>query len=219
MYGDARTQVNTIVLWSYGQDHSWSGATSRILTEPLPFWQYTGCDWMGHQRKSHLVFAGCTQHSAVKYYKRACRNIRKFEEWRRTMEERGLRFVERRLDTWGAMNIKTSTQRSIYRRDSKERENTSWDRRWRMMENWKRKSPRVQSGWKNWKRVSGVLGDRKMNVNIKGKVYRTVVRPALVYGAETWALKKAHENILEVAVYATMDVWCYDRWTRWAMKE
>ena len=32
----------------------------------------------------------------------------------------------------------------------------------------------VQSVWKNWKRVSGVLCDRRMNVNIKGKVYRTV---------------------------------------------
>ena len=40
---------------------------------------------------------------------------------------------------------------------------------------------RVQSGWKNWKSVSGVLCDRKMNEKIKGKVYRTVVRPALTY--------------------------------------
>ena len=38
-----------------------------------------------------------------------------------------------------------------------------------------------------------------MNVKIKGKVYRTVVRPALMYKAETWALKKALENKLEVA--------------------
>ena len=43
----------------------------------------------------------------------------------------------------------------------------------------------VQSGWKNWKRVSGVLSDRKMNVKIKGKVYMTVP----VYGAETWQEK------------------------------
>ena len=34
---------------------------------------------------------------------------------------------------------------------------------------------RVQSGWKNWKRVSGVLCDRRMNMKIKGNVYRTVV--------------------------------------------
>ena len=33
----------------------------------------------------------------------------------------------------------------------------------------------------------------------QGKVYRTVVRPALMYRAETWALEKAQENKLEVA--------------------
>ena len=36
-------------------------------------------------------------------------------------------------------------------------------------------------------------------VQIKGKEYRTVVRPALMYGAEIWALKKAQQNKLEVA--------------------
>ena len=58
---------------------------------------------------------------------------------------------------------------------------------------------RVQSGWNNWKRVSGVLCDKRINGKIKGKVYRTVVRPALTYGADTWALKKAQERKLEVA--------------------
>ena len=36
-------------------------------------------------------------------------------------------------------------------------------------------------------------------MKIKGKVYRTVIRPALMYGAEPWALKKAQEKKLEVA--------------------
>ena len=36
-------------------------------------------------------------------------------------------------------------------------------------------------------------------MKIKGKVYRTVVKPALMYGAKTWALKKAQENTFEVA--------------------
>ena len=36
-------------------------------------------------------------------------------------------------------------------------------------------------------------------MKINGKVYRTVVRSALMYGAETWALKKAQEHKLEVA--------------------
>ena len=38
-------------------------------------------------------------------------------------------------------------------------------------------------------------------MKIKGKVYRTVVIPALMYGAETWALKKAQEKKLEVLRY------------------
>ena len=52
----------------------------------------------------------------------------------------------------------------------------------------------TECGWKNWKRVSGVLCNRRMNVKINGKVYRTVVRPALMYGAETRALKKAGQD-------------------------
>ena len=58
---------------------------------------------------------------------------------------------------------------------------------------------RIQSGWKNWKRVSGILCDRRISLRVKGKVYKTVVRPAMMYGAETWAVKKAQEKKLDVA--------------------
>ena len=44
-----------------------------------------------------------------------------------------------------------------------------------------------------------MLCDRRMNLNIDGKVYKTVVRPALVYGTEIWECKNAKENKLEVA--------------------
>ena len=33
----------------------------------------------------------------------------------------------------------------------------------------------------------------------QGEVYKTVVRPAMMYGAETWAVKKAQEKKLDVA--------------------
>ena len=45
----------------------------------------------------------------------------------------------------------------------------------------------------------GVLCDRRMKVKIKRQVYKTIVRPAMMYGAETWAVEKAHEKKMEVA--------------------
>ncbi|KAK3545481.1 hypothetical protein QTP70_007726 [Hemibagrus guttatus] len=58
---------------------------------------------------------------------------------------------------------------------------------------------RVQAGWNGWRKVSGVLCDRKISARINGKVYRTVVRPAMLYGLETVSLRKRQESELEVA--------------------
>ncbi|KAK3507342.1 hypothetical protein QTP70_014836 [Hemibagrus guttatus] len=73
---------------------------------------------------------------------------------------------------------------------------------------------RVQAGWNGWRKVSGVLCDRKISARIKGKVYRTVVRPAMLYGLETVSLRKRQESELEVAelkmLREMMD--CQDKW-------
>ena len=58
---------------------------------------------------------------------------------------------------------------------------------------------RIQSGWKTWKRISGILCDRRIHFRVKGKVYKTVVRLAMMYGAETCAMKKTQEKKLDVA--------------------
>ncbi|KAK3555149.1 hypothetical protein QTP86_009988 [Hemibagrus guttatus] len=50
---------------------------------------------------------------------------------------------------------------------------------------------RVQAGWNGCRKVSGVLCDRK--------IYRTVVRPDMLYGLETVSLRKRQESELEVA--------------------
>ncbi|KAK3569563.1 hypothetical protein QTP86_001258 [Hemibagrus guttatus] len=57
----------------------------------------------------------------------------------------------------------------------------------------------VQAGWNGWRKVWGVLCDQKISARIKGKVYRTVVRPAMLYGLETVSLRKRQESELEVA--------------------
>ena len=57
---------------------------------------------------------------------------------------------------------------------------------------------RVGAGWMNWKKCSGVLCDKRTPVKLKGMVYRTFVRPAMLYGAETWANTKRQESRIEL---------------------
>ncbi|KAK3557745.1 hypothetical protein QTP86_000302 [Hemibagrus guttatus] len=64
---------------------------------------------------------------------------------------------------------------------------------------WKEVKKRVQAGWNGWRKVSGVLCDRKISARIKGKVYRTVVRLAMLDALETVSLRKRQESELEVA--------------------
>ena len=38
---------------------------------------------------------------------------------------------------------------------------------------------RIQAGWKNWRKLSGVLCDRRLSSRLKGMIFKTVVRPAM----------------------------------------
>ena len=58
---------------------------------------------------------------------------------------------------------------------------------------------RVQAGWNGWRRVSGVICDKRLPARVKGKVYSSVVRPAMVYGLETVAVTKKQIEEMEVA--------------------
>ena len=58
---------------------------------------------------------------------------------------------------------------------------------------------RIQCGWNNWRKVSGVIYDRRVPVRVKGKVHKAVVRPAMAYGLEAAPLKKSEEKKMDVA--------------------
>ena len=58
---------------------------------------------------------------------------------------------------------------------------------------------RVQAGWNGWRRVLGVICDSRLPARVKGKVYSSVVRPAMVYGLETVAVTKKQVEEMEVA--------------------
>ena len=124
----------------------------------------------------------------------------KLEEWRREIEGRGLKISRKKteyLRLKNSENGEVSLQGEVLKR----------------VENFKylgstvaddgelgaEITHRIQAGWKNWKKVSGVLCDKRIGIKLKGKVHKTVVRPAMMYGAETWAIKKTEEKKLDVA--------------------
>ena len=49
---------------------------------------------------------------------------------------------------------------------------------------------RVKVAWAKWREVSGVMCDKKMPIKLKDNIYKTIVKPAMIYGSECWAVKK-----------------------------
>ena len=56
---------------------------------------------------------------------------------------------------------------------------------------------RVRAAWAKWREITGVISDKKMPRKLKTKLYETVIRPVLTYGAECWTMGKKEEQILE----------------------
>ena len=53
-----------------------------------------------------------------------------------------------------------------------------------------------QSSMEKVDEVTGIICDRKVPRKLKCKIYQTVVRPALLYGAESWAVVKYDEDLM-----------------------
>ena len=54
-------------------------------------------------------------------------------------------------------------------------------------------------GINGWRKVSGVICDRRLPATVKGKVYSLVVRPVMVYGLEMVAVTKKQVEEMKVA--------------------
>ena len=57
---------------------------------------------------------------------------------------------------------------------------------------------RIKVGWLKWRSATRVLCDHHMLLSLKGKFYRTAVRPSLLYGMECWANKKQYTQKISV---------------------
>ena len=55
---------------------------------------------------------------------------------------------------------------------------------------------RIKEAWRKWSELSGVILDKKIPLKLRMKIYKTVLRPVLLYGGEIWALRKKEESLL-----------------------
>ena len=58
---------------------------------------------------------------------------------------------------------------------------------------------RIKCGWTKWREASGILCDKRIPIRLKGKFYKAVVRPAMMYGTECWAVDRKIEQRMSVA--------------------
>ena len=58
---------------------------------------------------------------------------------------------------------------------------------------------RIQAGWGTWRKITTVLCDRRVPPKLKGRLYKVMVRPAMLYEIEALAVTKRQESKMEVA--------------------
>ncbi|KAD4586681.1 hypothetical protein E3N88_24282 [Mikania micrantha] len=56
---------------------------------------------------------------------------------------------------------------------------------------------RVQAGWNRWRAATSIQCDKRFPEKLKGKFYKVVVRPAMMYGSDCWPIKKIQARKLE----------------------
>ena len=44
---------------------------------------------------------------------------------------------------------------------------------------------RTQCGWNNWRKMSGILRDKRIPPHVKGHIHNMIVQPAILHGMET----------------------------------
>ena len=51
---------------------------------------------------------------------------------------------------------------------------------------------RIRAAWAKWREVTGVVSDRRIPPKLKGLIYKSIIRPVLLYGNECWPALSRH---------------------------
>ena len=126
---------------------------------------------------------------------------RRLESWRYALERRGMK-VSRSKTEYLCINGGNDDE-TVKMEDTKVPRVQEFKYLGSMVQEsggWEREvKNRVKARWNEWRRVSGVICDKRLPPRVKAKVYSSVVRPAMVYGLETVAVTKKQVEEMEVA--------------------
>ena len=132
-------------------------------------------------------------------------NHRKLEEdleiWRSALERRGLKVSRSKTEYLRVGGVDNGEELKLQGEKIKRAKNLKYlgstvSSDGRCEEEVRR---RIQAGWMSWRKVSGVLCDRKLSAKAKGKMYKSVVRPTMLYGMETVGVTERQVGKMEVA--------------------
>ena len=124
---------------------------------------------------------------------------RRLENWRKAMEDRGMRVSREKTEylCLGSQEDQVHMEGSQLKRVEDFKYLGSTVQMDGGME--KEVAKRIQAGWGAWRKVTGIMCDRKVPAAVKGRMYKTMIRPAMLYCMETVAVTKGQERKMEVA--------------------
>ena len=199
MYDGATTTVRSAAgLTEEIQGRCWT--SPRLSTQPILYSHYHGQADGGHQEGRTMGYAVCNDIVLSRQNHRELEDD--LEIWRNVLERRGLKVSWSKTEYLNAGDVNDGEELELQGEKLKRAKNFNYlgstvSSDGRCEEDVRRK---VQAGWMSWKKVSGVLCDRKLSARVKGKMYKSVVKPAMLYGMETVAVTERQVEKMEVAV-------------------
>ena len=115
------------------------------------------------------------------------------EEWRKALEDRGMRVSQQKSEHLYFGGEDTKPARIKVQEEEVPRVQVFKYLESTVQEDGdteREVASRISADWNSWRKVSGILCDRKIPPKVKGKIHNTIVSSAMLYGLETVAFTK-----------------------------
>ena len=125
----------------------------------------------------------------------------RLETWRRAMEDRGMRVSRQKTEYLCIGEGEADEEVKLQGEKLKRVEEFKYLGSTVQMDGGpgREVQKRIQAGWGTWRKITTVLCDRRVPPKLKSRLYKVMVRPAMLYGIEALAVTKRQESKMEVA--------------------